>query len=682
MPPTGLPADLAGLRTYDSLMLVNVPATALAPSGMSAIDSFVRDLGGGLVVVGGDKSYGAGGYTQTPLEDALPLNSTVNPRKNLPSTAVVFVIESLESNLGVDISKEAAKAAIQSLTSLDEVGVIDGNDGSGLWVVPLQPLTDKAAVAAKIDSMQPGDPSSYLPFFNAAQTALVNSQARTKHILLLGDGDAADNYEAPIRAVAKDGITLSIVGTNVAPSDLSLLQSMADWGGGRYYDGNDPFDIPQLLTRETQLIARPAIVEDAFSPAVVGGSPVMQGISPSSLPTLRGYIATTAKPAAQVILASNQADPILAEWQFGLGRVVAWTSDAKGQWAADWVTWPDFSRFWSQVIRRTLPAQVDQNVQTTVTSQGNNATITVDSMTPDHAFRDFLTTKATVFDPKQQRTQLQLDQTAPGRYQANFQSNAEGTYLIQINQSDAQGAVVASQTTGYVVPYSPEYRELTTNTGLLGQLAAATQGKVLSTPAQAFQHDIAQAQGSIDLAPWLLAVVLFGFLFDVGARRLRLSLREAMTWWGHLVERAPLAGPDTQAARRFKGLRERITTVRAEARERRSSGAQPGAARTFLGAAAAPSTFARVSAHLENRSHGPAMTMRGGIIESRKAAIPEASTVSRSAAPTSKVDAPSRPPVSAPSHSKTRPVPSTSMAQPKTSQLLEAKERARRRTGA
>src|SRR5581483_5285278 len=361
--PSGMPSDLPTLRNYDTLVLANVPATVITQAEMRVIKTYVQDLGGGLVVIGGDKSYGTGGYNKTPLEDVLPVTSEVAPRRNIPSTAVFFIIESLESNLGIDISREAAKGAINALSPLDEVGVSDGNQDVA---IPLQKVTNKPDLVAKVDGLQVGDPASYKPFFDAAHKALLESDAKVKHIILLGDGDATDTYEDQIKAIANDKITVSVVGTNVLPQDLLLLQNIALWGKGRYYDGNDPFDIPSLLLRETQLVAKPAIVEENFQPLLTNVSPIMNGIDPTKLPELKGYVATTPKPTAQPVLASAQGDPILSEWQYGLGRVVAWTSDTKGQWASQWITWPDFAKFWTQVIKRTLPGEIEQNLQTTI----------------------------------------------------------------------------------------------------------------------------------------------------------------------------------------------------------------------------------------------------------------------------------------------------------------------------
>ena len=119
-------------------------------------------------------------------------------------------------------------------------------------------------------------------------------------------------------------------------------------GNGRYYEGNDPFDLPQLVVKETQEVARAAIVEEDFKPLQVGASPIMEGVDASQFPSLRGYVSTTPKPSSQIVLVSKLGDPLLSEWQYGLGRVVAWTSDAKNRWSTDWVGSPDFNRFWAQ----------------------------------------------------------------------------------------------------------------------------------------------------------------------------------------------------------------------------------------------------------------------------------------------------------------------------------------------
>ncbi len=672
-PPEGVPTDLAQLRSYDSIVLVNVPATDLSSSVMASIQLFVRDLGGGLVTVGGDRSYASGQYTQTPLEEMLPVSSQVAPRKNLPSTAVVFIIESLENPLGVDISKESAKAAIGYLSSADQVAV---NDTSGGWAVPLQNVTDKTSIDGKIDAMSPSDPSSYAPALQQAYQALQGSPAKVKHIVLMGDGDASDSYDSLLQSIGGAGITVSVVGTNVQPSDLATLQDIARAGKGRYYDGNDPFDIPQLLVKETQLVARPAIVEEAFRPAVVGASPMLRGITPASLPPLLGYVATTAKPTATVVLASNQQDPILAEWEYGLGHVVAWTSDAGGRWATSWVNWPQFSTFWSQVIRESLPSNVDQDLQTTVTATDQGAHITVDAVAPDKTYRNFLTTRATVVDPSRAQSAITLAQTSPGRYEGDMPTPAEGTYLIQITQTDASGKLVATQPTGYAVDYSPEYRDAAPNTALLSKLADLTRGRLMNNPAQAFQHDIQGATGQVALWPWLVGLGLFVLLLDVATRRLRLSRRDLALLWSRARGPTDLAA---NADGRLGSLRRRVLETRASVRRPQAAAAQSSLAAHGKGLVSPGSTrdvaVSHVAARLiQQRGKGASP---GGIDE-RGARPPVAVAAPIRPRPPSAVEAATARQATAPGNGRAASSGSQGQDDERTrSRLLAAKQRSR-----
>src|SRR5262249_22579468 len=191
---------------------------------------------------------------------------------------------------------------------------------------------------------------------------------------------------------------------------------------------------------------------------------MMDGIDPQSLPALRGYMALMPKPASLVVLGTSQGDPLLVEWQYGLGQVVAWTSDAVNRWSSDWIEWPEFSRFWSQVVKRTVPARVDQNVQTTVSLDGDRARMTVDALGDDRSFRNFLKTTATLLAPDASRAELRLDQSGPGRYEATTAVGQPGAYLLQVVQRDPKdGKVVAQQATGFVTTASTEYWQLRPN---------------------------------------------------------------------------------------------------------------------------------------------------------------------------------------------------------------------------
>jgi hypothetical protein len=242
------------------------------------------------------------------------------------------------------------------------------------------------------------------------------------------------------------------------------------------------------------------------------------------MPTLQGYVSTTPKPSSQVLLVSRQVDPVLSEWQYGLGRVVVWTSDAKNRWAQDWVNWQDFGRFWAAAVKRTIPSPIDRNNQVSVTPESGGVKITVDSVADDKSYVNFIQTHATMVRPDQQQSEVELPQVAPGRYEVQVPASTEGPYFLNIIQRGEDGQALVGRPAGFVVPYSPEYRTLRPNPDLLTQLAQATNGRILTEASLTFDHSL-PAQGSPrEIWPLLVGLASLLFLFDIALRRLRLAL--------------------------------------------------------------------------------------------------------------------------------------------------------------
>ena len=533
--------DLPTLRGYESVVLANVPAADMSASQMRAIGSYVQNLGGGLVVIGGEQSYGVGRYNHTPLEDALPVKMDLRGRTLTASVAVELVIDASGSMAGgpgaskMDLAKEAAIRATELLSEQDQVGVISFDD-TPRWVVPTTFVTDNAAIQSQIGSIAPGGGTAIFPALETAYNDIVGRDAKVKHILLLTDGlSSGGDYDRLAAQMLQNGITLSTIAIG-SDADFNLLQRLADIGKGRYFEGNDPFEVPQMVIKDTQEGARAAIVEEPFRPVQVGASPILDGIDVSQMPPLLGYVSTTPKPTSQVLLVSNQVDPILSEWQYGLGRVVAWTSDAKNRWAQDWLTWPSFSQFWAQAVKRTIPSPVDRNLQVQITTEGTTARITVDSVGDDKVYQNFMKTNATVVDPSNAQSQVALPQVAPGRYETRIPIGDEGAYFLNITQSDQSGAVTGSRPAGFVIPYSAEYRDLRANPELLGQLATTTGGQVVSDARTVFDRDRRVDGQPRELWPWFMVLAALLFLFDVAARRLRLGWMDAERAWTYVLD--------------------------------------------------------------------------------------------------------------------------------------------------
>lgn len=518
--PNDVPTTLDGLVPYSAIVLANVPASSLGTKRMKSIQSFVRDLGRGLVVSGGENSYGVGGYANTPLEETLPVRMDIPQHKDSPTIAVVLIIESLEAQDPINISKEAAKGVISLLTPRDQVGI---SQGDGNLVIPMQYVTNKNALDSSIDAMNPTDPGSYLPDFVNAEQVLLHTNAKIKHVILLGDGDAYDNYAPQIIKMAHENITVSTVATNAYDTQsLGLMYNIATLGRGRFYNANNTNAIPQILLKETQQAARRAIITDPFVPAVVGSNPILTGLR--GYPQLNGYVATTPKPAAQLVLVSHLDDPVLAVWQYGLGRVAAWTSDALGEWTTHWLTWNDAARWWANLVTWTLPPPDSAlSVNGSVIGGAGHLIVDIPTITSDVGSKQQVQVRIIAPDYSQQSVTLQP--TAPQRWEGDFPAFQVGAYILQVvwhgPTTQGNGGTLTT-TTGLVVPYSPEYRSQGTDSRFLTQLARDGGGSLLSATdtAAAFAQNLQPVSASLPLAFFLLALAALLLPVDVALRRL------------------------------------------------------------------------------------------------------------------------------------------------------------------
>lgn len=532
--PARLPADLAALAQYNALVLVNAPARELSNRQMETVQAYVRDLGGGLLVVGGPTSYGVGGYFGTPLEAALPVDMQIKDEQRRPSLAIVFIIDHSgsmgETSGGVnklELAKEAAARSVDLLFPTDRVGVIQFDD-SAAWVTPMTDLGNPSVVKSAIGSIRIGGGTDILAGLQAMAKVLPNDPAKVKHVILLTDGgaDPTGIPELVTRLYTENGITLSTVavGRDAAP----FLKDLAELGSGRYHFTTDPSSIPSIFTEETTLATRAYIEEGLFSPELVNASPILSGLE--SLPPLYGYVASSPKELARVILAAggtgnNRNDPILAAWQHGLGRSVAFTSDATGRWGRDWVSWENYAAFWAQAARYVLGEMNAARLQMDVTLRGETARLTLEARGAGSDFLNGYQVTANVVAPEGETQTITLRQTAPGRYEAEFRPAEQGVYLFRFNGEGESGAF--AETLGWALPYSPEYRDINPNPDLLARIAALTGGEIASAdPAEVFTHDLPASRASRPAWPWLVALAAILLPFDVAARRLILTRQD------------------------------------------------------------------------------------------------------------------------------------------------------------
>jgi Ca-activated chloride channel family protein len=533
--PNLMPADLPTLAQYNSVVLVDVPARTLGNNQMETLQSYVRDLGGGLVAVGGPTSYGVGGYYGTPLEETLPVDMQIKDEKRRLSLTIVFIIDHSgsmgETSGGVtklELAKEAAARSVELLFPNDHVGVIAFDDTAS-WVVPITDLENPTDVVNAIGGIQVGGGTDIYASLLAMSKVLPDDPAKVKHVILLTDG-GADITGIPqlIEKLYKEnGITLSTVG--VGNDAAPFLKDLAALGGGRYHFTNNASTIPSIFTEETMLATRTYIVEESFFPTLVNSSPILSGITET--PRLYGYIATSAKDLAQVILQSEKGDPILATWQYGLGRSVAFTSDATGRWGRDWARSKIFPTFWAQAIRYTINDSLNTALQMAIESQGENFRITLDARNRTGEFLNAYQIKANIVAPNGEAQSVTFTQIAPGRYESTFTPKEQGIYLIRFSGKTDAGGETASfaKTTGWALSYSLEYQRIDSNPDLLLRLSALAGGQVASPlPADVFTHDLKATHASHPIAPLFLLIAALLLPFDIAARRLIITTQDLL----------------------------------------------------------------------------------------------------------------------------------------------------------
>jgi Ca-activated chloride channel homolog len=527
VPPARIPRDLAGLQPYDGIILSNVSSLQLTRRQMAYIRDYVRDHGGGLMMLGGEESFGLGGYQRTPIEEALPVTMDVKQRLNVPSLAVVVSVDrsgsmamSTDGNLSrLDLAKEAAHLIVDLLDERNEVG-IQTWDTEFVWDVPLGPVADRARVHDAIARIRPGGGTDGYPALFDAYRKLIDSPALLKHIIFVGDGEMRDpGYQELARRMARHQITVSAVAIGRG-ADVRLLVDIARWGRGRFYYTEDAENIPRIFTLETQLVSKDSLVEQPFRPQLTApGHEAIQDIDWKSVPPLGGYVATTVKSTADLVLMSHREEPVFATWRYGLGRTAAFTSDAKAKWGVLWVRWPEFNKFWAQATRWTLRRGSRSDVTATVHRMDGMGEVVVDAVDSQGDFINFLDSQVGIVAPDRTRTVVPLEQVAPGRYRGRFPAEQEGVYLVGSAQRRDE-RVIGSQLAGLVVPYAEELRELGVDEVLLREVADLTGGTALGEPRQVFGAGRRHSRIPVEIWPWLVVAVAVLLVPDVALRRL------------------------------------------------------------------------------------------------------------------------------------------------------------------
>lgn len=534
--PENLPLDPAYLAQYNAVILIDVPGQALSLAQMRTLQSYVRDLGGGLVTTGGLTSYGVGGYYNTPLEEMLPIEMQNQDEVRESTLTLVFVIDrsnSMTDTSGgiskLELAKEAVLRSIELLKQDDKVGVVIF-DSSPRWATPITEVSNKDTILSSVASIPSGGGTNILAGLQAVAQHLPADDGQVKHVILLTDGGASPSgipeLVQRLNQTYKITLTSVGVGTDAAPflPDLALL------GGGRYHHVTDPQTIPSIFTEETTLATRSYVVEEPFSPQVKANSPILSGLS--GFPVLHGYVTSTPKEAGTVILASELGDPILASWQYGLGKAVAFTSDASGRWARNWLSWSGFSSFWNQVISYASSPVEPSNIELTIQSDDGANTVTALARDESGETLNSFEMVANIVSQNGHTQEVLLEQTGPGKYQAQIDALEPGSYTISLSGKNQVDGDSLFETFGWSQSYSPEYVPNLSQTQSTTQISPLVS--VIGHSNQIFEHDLEVNSSIQPVWQRLLVFATILLVLDIAVRRIKVSNQDVVKNWERL----------------------------------------------------------------------------------------------------------------------------------------------------
>lgn len=540
--PEAMPDSLLGLQGFDLIMLQNVPAEALSEAQHEYLAAHVRDLGGGLVMIGGPDSFGAGGWKGTAIEPILPVRLDLPERAVMPEAAVVFVLDN-SGSMSFDvmgsvrnkmrIANEAAALAVQTLDKADLLGVITFNSGYDV-LIPLAPNSDPRRAMQKILGVGAGGGTNAGPALEEARRQLNRVDAKIKHIILLSDGRSQGAEGLPDLAadMRREGIRVTTIAVG-EDADEQTMDQIAKRGGGSFHSVLNPNTLPRVFVRAVRVIRQPLIREQPFVPVVSAGtSPLLTGVS--APPALGGLVLTQKRdePTVTTAMATPQGEPVLAQWNVEIGQVVAFTSDASGNWSGGWLPWEGYERLWTNIVRTASRRGGTNAYDMSLALDGDRLNVRMEAFSPEGAPIDMLDVPASIYGPDGEVQDVTLTQTGPGVYEATARAGQAGSYIAVLKPS-LEGQRLPPAVGGASIARGSELRSLRSNAELLREIAEITGGRVLSldAPGQAALFDRRGTRPRRSMEPiWrtLLIWSIVVLMLDIGTRRIA---------WDRLVSR-------------------------------------------------------------------------------------------------------------------------------------------------
>ncbi len=559
--------SLPELQAYDCVILAGVPRSSgdtaaeianFTDEQLEILVTNTEQFGCGLIMLGGPNSFGAGGWSNTVIEKAMPVDFQIKNKKIEAVGALAMIMHASEIAQGNYWQKRIARSAMEVLGPMDYCGVLQFTTlgDSWLWggqVGMLRVGENRTAMVNSLNKLIPQDMPDFEPSMRLALASLVKTPASIKHMIIISDGDPTPPSAGIVSQFAKNMIKISTVAVGAhGPAGHQTLQNISTKTGGNYYVASNPSALPKIFMREAMRVSRPLVYEPdgGLQPQITYPHEIVQGLS-RDLPNLKGFVLTTLKdsPLVEVPIrsskpteAENQA--VLATWTYGLGRTAVFTSDTGKRWAGEWAAWPGYDQFFTQVVRWAMrPTKSDAKFTVATKVGDGRIEVVVNALDQQDEFLNFLDMQAVAVGPDLKAIPVLMRQAAPGRYVGSFEADGAGSYLVNV----IPGPAMAPLTTGASVPFSDEYRVRQTNMSMLSQLAklepAGTREEgLLSEPldrqsfeqlvktTDSFRSGLPKARSMQDIWPWCLLLASVCLFADIFVRRVSLDYAYPAKW--------------------------------------------------------------------------------------------------------------------------------------------------------
>lgn len=517
--PEEVPHDINFISKFQGIFLVNVPHDKLDPDFELNLSKAVKELGTGLMVIGGEESFAMGEYKDTLLEEMLPVSCHMKGKKKKSNVGLILAIDCSgsmdeESNgiKKIDMAKEAAIRSLEILEDEDYLGVLGFSDTLE-WIVPFEQVIDKDSIKHKIGRLSSKGGTLILPSVAKSIEKLEGAPVKIKHIILLSDGQGEKSgYDEQIKKMEDNKITLSSIAMG-SDADVDMLKELSDDTNGRSYMVKGFENIPKIFVKETYLATKKYINNEEFDPLQVDAFDYF----PSTyLPPLKGYMGTGIKENASLILKTHLDDPLLATWRYGLGKVLVWTSDLNGRWSNHWIKWDGFYSQWSGLINWYISNEFEGRMNVELIKDGGEVKVlgAVKSQKKKEEME-------IVFEsPEGLKKNISMEQISPGKYSGKFYLNKAGNYLVNIRLKN-RDEIIESVSRRIHMDYSPEYL-LDNGDGVdnLRTLANRTQGRIIDEKVNIFEQPLIKSRSEFDIGFILLPFALLLFIFDIAVRKI------------------------------------------------------------------------------------------------------------------------------------------------------------------